>query len=210
MVGSKLLGSAVAPAGPVAGTTASPITHVVILIQENHSFDNVLGLLCLQLTRCEGPMTQADGTPIGLGLTPDRFSTITIPLPKATNIVPRAPHDVQSQTTAIDGGKMDAFDLMVEGSQNCVGPDFDCYQAFEPKQIPNLAALASSFVIADHTFQSDLEASWGSHLGFVAGTLDGFYGNNPVNHLTSVDPTLLPPVISLGPGWVCNSHRDPL
>ncbi len=47
IVGSTLLKSPVAPAGRVAGTTASPIAHVVILIQENHSFDNVLGLLCL-------------------------------------------------------------------------------------------------------------------------------------------------------------------
>jgi phospholipase C len=42
--------------GPIAGTTASPnILHVVILIQENHSFDNVLGLLCLQLLGGDGP-----------------------------------------------------------------------------------------------------------------------------------------------------------
>src|SRR5712692_1662490 len=97
IVGLTLLKSPVAPAGPVQTTTASPIRHVVILIQENHSFDNVLGLLCLQLTRCEGPMTRADGTPIGL------TSTGPISLPKATNIVPPAPHDVQAMTTAIEG-----------------------------------------------------------------------------------------------------------
>jgi phospholipase C len=204
IVGSTPLAFPVTPAGPVGSTTASPIAHVVVLIQENHSFDNVLGLLCLQLGRCEGPMTLADGTPVGL------TSTGMIPLPKAKNIVPTAPHSVQAQTTAIDGGKMDGFDLMVANGENCAGPDFDCYQAFEPKQIPNLVALASSFVIADHTFQSDLEASWGSHLGFVAGTLDGFSGDNPVNHPTSLDPTPLPAGFSLGPGWGCDSNRDAL
>ncbi len=210
IIGSTLLKSAVAPAAPVQTTTAPRIAHVVVLIQENHSFDNVLGLLCLQLARCDGPMTLADGTPIGLGQDPLTHATITIPLPKATNTVPPAPHDVQAMTTAIDGGKMDGFDLMVSGGQNCAGPDFACYQAFEPKQIPNLAALASNFVISDHTFQSDLAASWGSHLGLVAGTLDGFHGDNPVDHPTLVDPTPLPQGISLGLGWGCDSNRDAL
>lgn len=210
IVGSTRLKSAVAPAGPVAGTTASPIAHVVILIQENHSFDNVLGRLCLQLNlqqmRCEGPMT-SDGTPTGtpIGLT----STGTIQLPNASNSVPRAPHNVEAQTTAIDGGKMDGFDLMVEGGQNCDRP-FNCYQAFEPGHIPNLAALATNFVIADHTFQSDLAASWGSHLGFVAGNMDGFFGNNPCENLSGLPPDCNSPVVTLGHGWGCDSNRDAL
>jgi phospholipase C len=211
IVGLTLFKSAGAPAAPVQTTTASPITHVVILIQENHSFDNTLGLLCLRLGRCVGPMTLADGTPIGFGRDPLTLAPITILLPKASNGVPPAPHDVQAQTTAIDGGNMDGFDLMREpNGQNCAGPDFACYQAFEPSQIPNLAALASNFVIADRTFQSDLAASWGSHLGFVAGTMDGFYGDNPVDHPALVDPTPLAQGISLGPGWGCDSNRDAL
>lgn len=208
LVGLMLLKSPVAPAGPVQATTASPIRHVVILIQENHSFENTLGLLCLQLGRCVGPMTLADGTPIGL------TSTGPIPLPKAANGVPPAPHDVQAQTTAVDGGKMDGFDLMREpNGQNCAGPDFACYQAFEPSHIPNLAALATNFVIADHTFQSDLAASWGSHLGFVAGTMDGFYGDLPCSgpECPPFPPAQVPPpppASVLGPGWGCDSNRD--
>ena len=77
IVGLTLLKSPVAPAGPVQTTTASPIRHVVILIQENHSFDNVLGRLCLQLARCDGPMTLADGTPIGLGQDPVQTGDMT-------------------------------------------------------------------------------------------------------------------------------------
>jgi phospholipase C len=50
-----------------------------------------------------------------------------------------------------------------------------CYEAFDPNKIPNLAALATEFVIADHTFQSDPAASWGGHLSLVAGAADGFF-----------------------------------
>jgi phospholipase C len=43
----------------------TPIEHVVVIFQENHSFDNVLGILCIQLARCMGPQTAANGKPIG-------------------------------------------------------------------------------------------------------------------------------------------------
>jgi phospholipase C len=205
VAGSVLAGNGGLAAQP-ASADGPRISHVVIIDQENHSFDNVLGLLCLQLGRCAGPTTLADGTPIGLGLTPDRTSQITIPLPKASDIVPTAPHDVQNQATAIDNGNMDGFDLMIDpvNGQNCARPNYDCYQAFQPKQIPNLAALATNFVIADHTFQSELAASWGSHLGLVAGTLDGFYGDNPCFPSPNPCGTTVP----LGPGWGCDSNRD--
>src|SRR5205814_9548879 len=38
-----------------ARTGSSPIQHVVIIYQENHSFDNVLGAFCLEPpVRCDG------------------------------------------------------------------------------------------------------------------------------------------------------------
>jgi phospholipase C len=177
------------PAAVRTSTTAS-IKHVVIVMQENHSFDNVLGRLCVQYRRCDGATT---------GLVHD--GTI-IDLPAAKNIVPRAPHNHEAMLTAIDGGRMDGFDAMVAGEQNCAGPAYDCYQAYDPSQIPDLAALALNFVISDRTFQSDLAASWGSHLGLVAGTLDGFSGDNPCS------PPRCPSVVPAAPGWGCDSHRD--
>ena len=113
-------------------------------------------------------------------------------------------------TTAIDGGRMDGFDLMVTPDHDCAGPNYDCYQAFDPSQIPDLVALATSFAISDRTFQSDLAASWGSHLGLVSATLDGFNGDNPC--ASTQCPTLAPQPapVTLGTGWGCDSHRDAL
>ena len=39
---------------PTPTPTGNPIKHVVILYQENHSFDNVLGAWCAQTGRCAG------------------------------------------------------------------------------------------------------------------------------------------------------------
>src|SRR5438445_5233176 len=187
-----------APNSRAVSTAVSPISHVVVLMQENHSFDNVLGRLCVQYQRCDGATT---------GLLHDGSA---IPLPAAKNIVPGAPHNVQAMTTAIDGGRMDGFDLMVTPDHGRVGPDYDCYQAFDPSQIPNLAALALSFAISDRTFQSDLAASWGSHLGLVSATLDGFNGDNPCAGAQCPALAPQPSPVALGTGWGCDSHRDAL
>ena len=65
------LASAAAQGPPAARTTllaaggsTTPIKHVVVLFQENHSFDNVLGSLCVQDQRCDGSTTGKllDGT----------------------------------------------------------------------------------------------------------------------------------------------------
>ena len=68
--------------------SGSPIRHVVVLYQENHSFDNVLGKLCADAGRCDGA-TQGeldDGT--------------IIALEHASDIVPFTAHDGISQVTA--------------------------------------------------------------------------------------------------------------
>src|SRR6266536_3602235 len=129
---------------------STPIRHVVILYQENHSFDEVLGQLCIQNQRCDGASSgqTADGT--------------VIPLQQAPDLVPEVAHGIPDHITAIDGGKMDGFSLL-NGCQPATG--YACYEAYQPSQIPNLAALARSFVISDRTFEGDGVPSWGAHLG---------------------------------------------
>src|SRR5205085_3162784 len=78
----------------------TPIRHVVVIFQENHSFDNVLGGLCVIDARCDGVTSGKldDGT--------------TIPLPPADNHVPNAAHSFNSQQTAINGGAMNGFSVL--------------------------------------------------------------------------------------------------
>ncbi|MGN6380778.1 MAG: alkaline phosphatase family protein [Gaiellales bacterium] len=182
-------GRAGAPTGPVpaAASTASPITHVVSVYQENHSFDNVLGRLCVLQSRCNGVTT---------GLLP---TGITIPLSRATDLVPPSPHTGQDQITAIDGGRMDGFaNLKMCARVN----HYSCYTQFAPSQIPNLASLAEHFTISDQTFEMDTIPSWGAHMELAAATLDGFDTNPGVNPFPSTTGAL--PL----PGWGCESDRD--
>ncbi len=168
--------------------STSPIQHVVILYQENHSFDNVLGALCAGDVppRCDGATTGtlANGQQITLG--------------RASDIVSGVEHNTSSQITAIDGGRMDGFSKL-HGCTKSEG--YKCYTQFQPNQIPNLAALAANFVISDRTFEMDTVPSFGAHLELAAATLDGFVGNNPINGGGGA------PLIS-SVGWGCDSGLD--
>jgi len=173
--------SACGQAGGAPVTTAqpTPIQHVVIIYQENHSFDNVLGRLCARLKRCNGRRS---------GKLPDGS---TIRLANATDIVPLVNHAPNSQVTASDGGKMDGW-AHLSGCTKSTG--YRCLSQFSPSQIPNLADLARHFVISDRTFQMDTIPSWGAHLELVSAHLDGFTGVNP-------------PIGGLS-GWGCDSNKD--
>jgi hypothetical protein len=70
---------------------------VVIIYQENHSFDNVLGKLCVLDDRCNGATS---------GKLPDGQ---VIPLRRASDIVEKVEHLSGGQRTAIDDGRMDGF-----------------------------------------------------------------------------------------------------
>src|SRR5689334_22248988 len=51
---SSFTSSPARAAAPGAAHATTPIQHVVVILQENHSFDNVLGVWCVQTRRCDG------------------------------------------------------------------------------------------------------------------------------------------------------------
>jgi phospholipase C len=164
--------------GAAAPAQATPIQHVVVIDQENHSFDNVLGRLCLRLG-CDGATT---------GKLPDGSQ---IPLRKATDIVPNVIHSTKAQATAIDGGRMDGF-ANISGCG--ASTKYQCLTQFTPAQIPNLANLGTHFAVSDRTFEMDAIPSWGAHIELVAAKLDGFTGDNPTGNQSI--------------GWGCDSKKD--
>ncbi len=168
------------------------IQHVVVIYQENHSFDETLGAYCVAHPgRCNGtigPVHLKNGTTVALTPSPDTVHDI--------------PHSVGAQSTAIDGGAMDGW----SGIAGCVVNNVNlCLTYYKPTQIPTLTALADKYAISDRTFSMQNSPSWGGHVYAAAATQDGFTGDIP-QKTTGVTP---------GPGWGCNSNRvqkwiDPL
>jgi Tol biopolymer transport system component len=168
----------------VAGQPATwPIDHVVIIYMENHSFNDVLGDLCVVDARCVGSTTGQlhDGT--------------TIPLARAPDIAPDVAHSGGAQEIAINGGQMNGFDL-IDGCTPNTG--YACYMQYQPDEIPTIASLARQYVISDATYQTYSVASFGSHISLVSSVLDGFTRGG---FLQGGPP---------GPGWGCDSGKEQL
>ena len=183
VVAAVIISGSLTPLHARQAHAALRIRHVVVLFLENHSFDNVLGLLCLRYHRCNGVSTGrlANGR--------------RIKLMPASDVVPVVAHKPIPQRTAIAHGRMNGFSK-ISGCTANTSPAFRCYSQFHRGQIPNLWRLARTFTISDATFSDGPVPSFGSHLDLVAQRLDGFTGARPLDRVGS------------GPGWGCNSRKD--
>src|SRR5918911_3448155 len=134
------------------------IKHVVFVLLENHSFDNIFG-------RFPG----ADGA------TTARSGTQTIPLLHAP---PFYWHDVNHEypdaNNAINKGKMDGFSLV--GGADLNG-DRMAYQQYASADIPNFWAYARHFTLGDHMFASSVGSTFPNHLYSVAAPSGGVVTN---------------------------------
>ena len=202
-------GTASTSAGAATATAAAaapnPITHVVVILEENHSFDNVLGTFCTEVASGQivrpGKDSHCDGTNTGITST-----GTTIPLASAADYVPFADHSVVGQQRDIDAGKMDGFSL----DPNCAAALANCYSQYDPLAgpcatgscIPNYAALATRYTVSDRTFEAQASPSWAGHLVWATANQDGFYGTNPIT-----SPAGGPQPVALTSGWGCDSGR---
>jgi phospholipase C len=170
---------------PAAGaiSPASPIKHVVILYQENHTFDDVLGTVCqaaARTTPCNGytgPVTFADGVTAQNAVQPDQ--------------IPVVDHNPHAQHRAVHNEW--------DGIAGCSVAPYWCVSHVDLANMPNLTELANTFTVSDATFAAGKAASFGAHVTLGAGTFDGFRGHNPVNSKTGALPQY---------GWGCASQKD--
>jgi phospholipase C len=154
--------SGVSSTGATLPSGFSNIQHIVFIIKENRSFNNYFGLFpgALGASSCK----VSNGSTIPLGHTPDRVRDMG--------------HNWSDAVTAIDGGKMDKFDLVALG--NVDGDYMSCSQLQET-DIPNYWSYAKNFVLADHMFSSLKGPSFPNHLYTVAADDDDGVISNPSN-----------------------------
>jgi phospholipase C len=142
-----------------AQTTASvPIQHIVFIVKENRSFDQYFG----QFPGANGATTGviSSGGSIALGHTPDQ--------------TPRdLGHSWYSAIEAINGGKMDRFDVNVGGDTNA---DYLAYTQMSSADIPNYWHYAQTFELSDAMFSSLQGPSLPNHLYTIAATANGIIG----------------------------------
>jgi len=143
--------------GVFAQAQITPVRHVVFIFKENRSFDHLFGTM-------QGVN----------GATQGKISTgQTIPLSHAPDRSGNYAHDWNSVLKAIDGGKMDAFDLTL----NCGAPKYLCYSQYNEGDIPNYFAYAKNYLIADNFFASLTGPSFPNHQYTIASQSNGVVSN---------------------------------
>ncbi len=140
--------------------SASPIKHVVIVIQENRTFNDFFATF---------PGT--DGTTQGK-IAKDATCNIaqneTIALTKSDLVTSHdLNHSYQGYRTARDGGAMDDFDMVPSptSSRSAQYP----YQYTDPAQIAPYWDMAKRYVLAEHMFTTQGSSSFTAHQDLIAG-----------------------------------------
>jgi phospholipase C len=134
----------------------NPIKHIVVIMQENRSFDNYFGTY-----------PDANGLPKGraicMPLSPRHLTLGCVKPFHSTNPISEdLPHGYQSSVAAYDKGKMDGF--MVAENED---PKTMSY--YDNKTIPYYWDLAKHYVLADNFYSSVLSYSLPNHWYAVAG-----------------------------------------
>ena len=158
-----------------AGAQSFPIQHVIVIMQENRSFDSYFGTF-----------PGADGIPMQ-----DGVPSVCVPDPASGSCVASyhdssdsnagGPHSEANATADINGGAMDGFVGQQEAGRqqacqlannpNCSqsGSTPDVMGYHDAREIPNYWTYAQQFVLQDRMFEPNASWSLPAHLFTVSG-----------------------------------------
>jgi phospholipase C len=145
------------------------IDHIIVIMQENRSFDHYFGTF-----------PGADGIPMKDGrptvcLPDPRVEHCAMPFHDPSDVNRAGPHGPPAMSQDINGGRMDGFVRLQRhqlerraGAGAAVGrPDVMGYH--DAREIPNYWAYAKDFVLQDRMFMANRSGSEGVHLSLVSG-----------------------------------------
>jgi phospholipase C len=218
------------PPPPVPETGIHKIRHVVIIMQENRSFDSYFGTY-----------PGADGVP---GLAGNPGSVPCVPTTQFGYYLTRhphvhrlqhfrppcqrpfhdrndgnygGPHNTANAIKDINAGRMNGFEVEANaavrscqfGNPNCVlgqGASADVMGYHDGSDIPNYWTYARQFVLQDHMFQSDLSWSLPAHLYMVSEWSAICANGNPMSCRNAISKPAYPPDFGKG---IQRSRRPP-
>ena len=159
-----------------ANSGIGKIKHIIIIMQENRSFDSYFGTF-----------PHADGIPMSNGVpsmcSPDPLTNACVkPFLDHQDRNGGGPHVSGSVTTDVNGGSMNGFVASaLAGKKSCADPTnpvcvnrsngagTDVMGYHNGSDIPNYWAYAKNFVLQDHMFENVASWSLPQHLAMVSG-----------------------------------------
>jgi phospholipase C len=147
------------------------IKHVVIIMQENRSFDSYFGTF-----------PGANGIPAGVCLPDPGNGGCVAPFHDSSDLNSGGPHGAANAVADIDGGNMDGYIGQAEKGSGCATNDPNCSPCTQPglskcidvmgyhdaREIPNYWTYAHDFVLQDRMFEPNSSWSLPEHLFMVS------------------------------------------
>ena len=154
--------------GPLAN-----IDHIVVLMMENRSFDQMLGYLSLPPDKGGMGRTDVDGLKGGeINYLIDNTPCPSFPFPPgATVFTPDPPHSFEPVGRAINNGQMDGFaQSYAEDSGMTVGPNIMGY--YTANHVPTYDALVRDFALCQRWFASHPGSTFPNRFHAMTGRLN--------------------------------------
>ncbi|HEV2933914.1 MAG TPA: alkaline phosphatase family protein, partial [Streptosporangiaceae bacterium] len=182
-------GSYIVPAG------IHKIKHVIIVMQENRSFDTYFGTY-----------PGADGIPMANGTptvcVPNPAGGCTRPYHDTADVNGGGPHGEANAVADVDGGRMDGFIKQRDQARSsCTNPDDPaCSAGGKPDvmgyhtaaEIPNYWTYAQDFALDDHMFEPVKSWSLPDHLYLVSGWSAKCQNASPMSCVNNISGPYVP------------------
>jgi phospholipase C len=195
--------AATPPVGSPIPPGINKIKHVIVIMQENRSFDSYFGTF----PGADG-IPQQNGQPAVCLPNPQTHSCVK-PYADHADINGGGPHGANSATADINSGKMDGFvQQAVQGRRGCLDPTNPaCTNSATPdvmgyhtqSDIPNYWAYAKNFVLQDRMFEPNASWSLPQHLFMVSEwSASCTQHDNPSSCTNALENPGLPPDFGAG------------
>ncbi|MCL2769936.1 MAG: hypothetical protein FWD42_07510, partial [Solirubrobacterales bacterium] len=155
------------PDGARAAEGIHKIQHVIVIMQENRSFDSYFGTY-----------PGANGIPAGVCVGDPLNGGCVRPFHESADKNYGGPHGHGAFVADLDGGKLDGFVGQAEKGSKCKGTEPGCSPCTEgasaqcvdvmgyhdAREIPNYWLYAQNFVLQDNMYEPNSSWSWPEHL----------------------------------------------
>ncbi len=160
---------------PVGSDLIPQIKHIVVLMMENHSYDNYLGMLA---GRGDGLRLAADGTPLAVNVLPDGQQVRAHHLPSTAQTSGNPTQSWNASHLSYAGGTCGGFATSVQ--QTVAGADPAVPMGYWTEtDLPFYYGLARAFPVADRWFCSCMGPTFPNRRFLIAGTAHGLIDDLP-------------------------------
>jgi phospholipase C len=159
-----------------AGTDLLPqIQHIVVLMMENHSYDNYFGRLA---GRGDGLPLGPDGVPVAVNYLPNGQAFPAHPLASTVQVAGNPTQTWHASHLQYGDGACDGFAASVAATLPGADPGVPMGYFSEP-DLPFYYGLARTFPLADHWFCSCLGPTFPNRRFLISGTAHGLIDDLP-------------------------------